>query len=333
MHRKVRIVLPCVLAALLAGHTAAWLAGTHYLRTAFDAWTAQRRAAGWEVESAPPRRGGWPLAAALTVPDLMLAAGPANAPGRIAWHAERAVLSLSLQRPTVLDIDIAGAQTLRLAPGPALRFDAERTHIEAPVMGRTSGPVASLEVRTLRGEGLTIGLLTAQASAGASPAVSTSAEAIDLPASMTWPLGPHISSLAIDATLHGGLPPPGSLPASAAAWRDAGGALEISHFALGWGPLGLAATARLELDGQLQPEGTADLRLIGYAKALDALAAQHWITRNAALAATAVLTLLARVPQDGGAPEVEVPLGLREGKLSMGHTPLLKLPELRWAGE
>ena len=48
------------------------------------------------------------------------------------------------------------------------------------------------------------------------------------------------------------------------------------------------------------------------------------------LAATAVLTILARTPDDGGAPEVEAPLTLKGGKLSFGHTPLVKVPNLAW---
>jgi len=92
----------------------------------------------------------------------------------------------------------------------------------------------------------------------------------------------------------------------------------------------VAATAHLGFDGALQPVGTADLRVIGYAKALEALAKQRLITKDAAMAATAVLTLLSRPPTNGGAPEVEVPLTLHDRTLSMGQTPLLRVPELVW---
>jgi hypothetical protein len=46
------------------------------------------------------------------------------------------------------------------------------------------------------------------------------------------------------------------------------------------------------------------------------------------MAATAVLTLLSRVPQDGGAPEVEVPLVLKDRMVLMGKTPLVRVPEV-----
>jgi hypothetical protein len=331
MRRKLTIILPCLLLALLiAGHTAAWFAGTSYLETAFHAWEAQRRAAGWQVESGTPVRGGWPLAASLTVPDLALSAGPQGAPGRVAWHGERVVLSVSITSPDRLGVDLIGSQTLRVAPGPELPFSADLLHFEAPLSRALSAPVVGLEVRGLHAQGVSIGLLTGQATAAGSPALTLAAEAIDLPPSEAWAFGPHISSLALDATLRGPLPPPGPIPAMAAGWRDTDGAVDITHLALGWGPLGLSATAHLALDAQLQPIGTTELHVIGFAKAASALAAQHIISKDQAGAATAVMTLLARVPPDGGAPQVDVPLTLRDRVLSMGKTPLLRLPEVVW---
>ena len=117
----------------------------------------------------------------------------------------------------------------------------------------------------------------------------------------------------------------------AEAWRTAGGTLNVTHLALGWGPLGLSATAKLSFDDHLHPVGTADLHVIGYAKTLEALARQRVITKDTALAATAVLTLLSHTPRDGGAPEVEVPLTLRDRTLLMGKTPLVRVPELSLA--
>ena len=209
-------------------------------------------------------------------------------------------------------------------------FSADRLHVDVPLTRATHIRTASLEVRNLRAADASIGLLTGQVVGAAAPTMTLAAEAIDLPPQVTWAFGPHISSLAVDATIRGGPPPPGPLPAMAQAWRDDGGALDITHFALGWGPLGLAATARLRLDDHLQPAGTAELHVIGYAKALDALAAQHLISRDAARAGTAVMTLLSQVPSDGGAPEVTVPLTLRDRTVEMGNTPLLRVPEVIW---
>ena len=331
MRGRLTIVLPCLLlVALVAGHTVAWFAGSRVLDAGFATWVARQRAAGWQVDSETPVRGGWPLAATLSIPHMALAAGPPGAPDRLSWHGDLVVLSLTALSPDHLGIDLVGAQSLRIPPEPDQSFGADRMHVDVPLSRATRIPTAGLEVRNLRAADLAIGLLTGQVVAAADPAVTLAAEAIDLPPRLTWAFGPHISSVAIDLTVRGALPPPGLLPAMAEAWRGAGGAVDIAHFALGWGPLGVAATARLAFDEHLQPAGTADLHVIGYAKALEALAAQHLISRDAARAATAVMTLLARVPQDGGAPEVAVPLTLRDRTVLMGRTPLLRVPELVW---
>jgi len=51
---------------------------------------------------------------------------------------------------------------------------------------------------------------------------------------------------------------------------------------------------------------------------------------NAAVAAKAVLGLLTRVPEDGGAPAVDLPLRLRDRILSLAGYPLAKLPPVVW---
>ena len=334
MRRALTIVLPCLLlAVLIGGHTAAWFAASRYLGTGFDAWVAQRRAAGWQVAAGTPVRGGWPLAATLTVPDLTLEAGPEGAPGRVSWHAGLVVLSLAATSPDRLGIDLAGAQSLRIAPGPEVGFSADRLHVEVTLARAAPARTVGLEVRGLRAQGMAMGLLTGQVVAGEAVTLTLSAEAIDLPPEMNWAFGPHISSVAVDATVRGGLPPPGALPAMAEAWRDADGVVDVTHMALGWGPLGVAATGQGRLDEHLQPAGTADLHVIGYTKALEALAGQHVISKDAARAATAVLTLLSRAPQDGGAPEVQVPLVLKDRMVLMGKTPLVRVPDVVWPHE
>jgi hypothetical protein len=92
----------------------------------------------------------------------------------------------------------------------------------------------------------------------------------------------------------------------------------------------LTASATLALDEQLQPMGAASAHLIGYAETLDALAVRGAISKSAATAAKAVLSLLAHTPEDGGPPDVEVPLTLQYRTLSMRQVPLLRLPELDW---
>ena len=76
--------------------------------------------------------------------------------------------------------------------------------------------------------------------------------------------------------------------------------------------------------------GTATAHVVGQNEALDALAGGGVITPRTALAAKAVLSLMAKEPEGGGTPQVDVPLTLQDRKLAMGRIPLAILPELLW---
>jgi hypothetical protein len=150
---------------------------------------------------------------------------------------------------------------------------------------------------------------------------------------MRSPLGSTISSLSFDGKLNGQLPPPGPIASWAEAWRDGGGSLEIAHLAVGWGPLGVTGGASLALDDQLQPMGSGTTHLVGYAEALDKLAAGAVLTKSAATAAKAVLSLLAGSGAGNEPASVDVPLTLQYRTLSMRQVPLLRLPELDWPAQ
>jgi hypothetical protein len=188
---------------------------------------------------------------------------------------------------------------------------------------------------------VTIGLLNAQAEFPAAattgqsqPAArfSLSSEAIALPAGIKWPLGTNISSLSADGTLNGRLPDARDITQWAEAWRDGGGSLEITHLAMGWGPLGLTSSATLALDEQLQPMGSGNGRIVGYAETLDRLAAAGVLTKSAATAAKAILSLMAGTSDADEPSSVDVPLTLQYRTLSMRQVPLVRLPEVDWPG-
>ena len=76
--------------------------------------------------------------------------------------------------------------------------------------------------------------------------------------------------------------------------------------------------------------GAGNGALTGYDAALDALAVNGVLTRSAAKAARAVLSLLAGTPAPGDEPKVDVPLTLQHRTLSVRQVPLLRLPEWEW---
>lgn len=330
---------------LAAAHFAVWRYASSQLDAGFAAWLAQRRAAGWITSMGAPEHGGWPLAATLTVPDIALRGGDPDIPGGLDWSADRLDLRVDLLSPGTLEVRAEGAQHLRVADNPDIAYTADSMIALLPLEAQTPPHAVSLTVRNLRAglpdiapaASLTVGLVqfdgAIKPAAPAGEAALTyrlSAEAIALPSVRAWALGSRISSFSIEGAVDGPVPSARGLVPRANAWRDGGGAFEVRHMALGWGPLGLSGAATLSLDARLQPMGTGSVRLVGYATSLDALANGHVLTPSAAVAAKAVLSLLASVPEDGGPPEVEVPLTLQDRTLSMRQVPLIKVPEVIW---
>jgi hypothetical protein len=126
------------------------------------------------------------------------------------------------------------------------------------------------------------------------------------------------------------VPRKGNLPDRLARWRDRGGTVGVQRFAMTWGPAHTQASATITLDQQLQPMGAATLRVVGWEAASDALGRSGTIDPRAATVVRAMLGLVARQPDDGGPSEVELPVTLEEGIVSVGHVPLFRVPTVSW---
>jgi hypothetical protein len=331
---------------LIAAHTAWWVITQRQLHAGLKTWIAERRAAGWTVNAHKPQSTGWPLAAGLSFRDCAIAGGQAEIPNGFRWSAARVSLYVPLRQPHTLVVRPEGGERLRIGNGPELAYNAWRLTATMPLEAEASPREADIRGTNVRigivaegaaeGRAATIALMRVRIGwdpmAGVrSPAVAVegSAEAIALPAHVRWPLGSHISSVTLAAFLDGPVPA-GTDPASRAqAWRDAGGMVEMKNLALGWGPLGLTANARLTLDDRLQPVGWGTVRVVDYAPTLDRLAANGSISPQAAGAAKAVLGLFAEQGESGGGT-VELPLRLEDERLSVGQIPLARVPLLDW---
>ncbi len=340
--RGLWIILLAAPLVLVAADTVYWEFAVRRLEEGFAAWLAQQRAAGWTEVHQAPVRGGWPLAATLTVTDVTLQGGEPDIPGGLAWSAETVVLRVALPQPGVLDVVPAGRQRLRIAGSPDITYVADRLRLVVPLDAAPWPRFVDLAADNLHADtplggdagagSLRLRLDIRPEARTGEPLITFAlkASSITPPSGVVRPLGPRIPAFAADGALNGPMPAGHSLADRAAAWRDGGGSLELRHLTLGWGPLDLNASATLALDEQLQPMGAGNARVIGYAETLDALASHAAISRSAATAAKAVLSLLANSPDDGSPPDVEVPLTLQYRTLSMRQVPLVRLPELDW---
>ena len=344
MRRRYWVIAVAIPLLLVAAEGVYWRIAAERLRTGFHDWVAEQVAEGWDVGAGSLSIGGWPRAATVTVPNLTLRHAASTVPGDVNVASAGVTLSVSLLDPDTLHLSLTGPMHVRAGAMPDMIVTGDETSVSVPLQ-QTDVLSIVLRARGLRVEAasgawhVTVGLLNADATvAGAAPAdqsqpaatLSMSAEAIALPAGIKWPLGPNISSLSMDGRLHGPLSNVRDIRHAAEAWRDGGGSLEITHFAMGWGPLGLSSSATLALDDQLQPMGSGNGRFVGYAETLDRLAANGVLTKSAATAAKAVLSLMAGTSDADQPSSVDVPLTLQYRTLSMRQIPLLRLPEVDW---
>ena len=344
MGRRTWILLVGLLIVLPVADAVLWHIAVRRLEVGFGAWAARCKDAGWTVTQARISAGGWPWAATLRLRDVTISGGESLTPGGVVWHAPDVRLRLPLLRPRSLDIEALGDQRLRAGTMPEATLTGARL-LALTTLGPASEPrdleIVAERPKLVSGADWALSVerirlhvkMPALVRTGSTPtAFSFGAESVVLPSSVRWPLGGTIGQLAFDGALEGPIPA-AQLPNTwATEWRDGGGSLQLQNLILTWGPLSLTAAATLALDDQLQPMGAGTSKVAGYAATLDALAVGGALSRSAATAAKAVLSLLAGTPDDGDSADVEVPLMLQYRTLSMRQVPLLRLPEVEWRG-
>lgn len=115
--------------------------------------------------------------------------------------------------------------------------------------------------------------------------------------------------------------------ADLAAWRDAGGTIDLSRVVLVWGPVKLDGNATLALDGQMRLLGAGTAKVQGVTPLLDRLVSKGQVRPQDASVAKVVLGLLAKPTADGGS-EITVPITAQDGKLFLGPAAVATLRPL-----
>lgn len=342
--RRLLLALCVVPVLVVLVMTGLWLVATNRIEAGVQEWMAQARGQGWTVEAGPPQRTGWPLSAAVDYHGLAVSGAGAGSPLPITWHADLLRVSIALLHPRLLTVAADGPESLRFGAGPTVPFTGDVVALVMPLAGAGPAAVRAVNLRVGAPDGagsapLTVASLLLHGGAeGGGFRFDLDAVTIGLPQSYPWLFGPRIASLAGGGLLHGPLPGPASAvttsPAQAATeWRNGGGTLEFRNIALDWGPLRGGASGTLGLDGDLQPMGAGTFRVEDYPKVLETLTQAGRITRQAAMAATAVLALVGHASDQNGKQMVELPLKLQDRTLQLGRIPLARMPEMVWPSQ
>jgi hypothetical protein len=114
-----------------------------------------------------------------------------------------------------------------------------------------------------------------------------------------------------------------------ASWRDAGGTVEVSEFALAQATLSLSGSATVALDENLQPIVAANLKARGLPATIDLLASQKRIYPEDALKMKLFVKGAERDTK-GGYKEVATGLTVQGGYLAWGPFKLAQVPPIQW---
>jgi hypothetical protein len=161
------------------------------------------------------------------------------------------------------------------------------------------------------------------------PAIGLAVDAsqINLPRAV-GPLGDTVDELDFGATVKGAIPS-GKLADAVAAWRNAGGRIELDNLRLKWGALDATATGTIALDQELQPNADFSGAIQGYDQILTALVQSGQMRASDAGLARIALTLLAKAGPEGK-PEIRTAFTIQNGQMFLGPAKLGRLPRITW---
>jgi len=311
------------------------------MQHAYDGWVDTMQRQGWTVHTGRVTSQLTPLGASLVLGDVSVDGGRAVLPGGLSWHAERLVVSISLAHPRRLQIAPEAEQQLRLAASPPLVMSSDSLVASVPL---GAGRPDQIDVRA---EGLVLGEprygerqvlrldhaewhLRAEPGSGSRTATGLifTARGIGLPDNGRWALGAAIGKLHLDVALTSPVLS-GAAPAEQArAWRDWGGALLVRQLDVHWGPLDMLAQGSVNLDQDLQPEGSGTARISGGRAALTALAQGGTIPDGVAQTGQMVLSLMAKPAGNGDT--LDLPLKLKNSTVSVGKLPVMSVRTVDW---
>lgn len=358
MRRRAAVVIALFVVVFAVGASGAWFYFVGQTRHGIDQWVERQHALGVDVTWRAVRFRGFPLRveARFDGPQLTMHRGNRD----IVWQPEQLRLSVWAMAPHSVAVVSPGTHQLRVSgDGGAWsgRIDAKR--LDARV---TFAPGGNQRIERLTVQFASVRIASDAWSAPATVARGTleasyrppgranpaavhpqgvsldstlSLNDIRLPegalaANALATLGNAITSLSAEARILGDLDPAHSDAKALAAWRDAGGTVEIPSIALLWGPARVNGDGTGALDENLQPSGAFSARVAGLDDVVTELEKAGTLSPNDAAVARITLAVLTRPAKDGGPNRAQIPVTLQNRVLRLGPVAVVRLPHIDW---
>jgi len=341
MRRSTRFGLAAAIALLVlsGGYTAYWWITAGRIENGLVAWRQSMQPRKIDVSWQSLRVAGFPFGfrielAGASLADRTLTPAPEiHMPALTGTARPWDFSDWRLNAPQGLAADLGAAGTR-----PPIRL---ATHVARGTVSLAGGGAASLwlsfEGLVAAGGGrvpvkaadawITLPLTPARTHTEPSLGLAVDLRQVQLPAAPPTMSG-TIDDLAFGVTVKGAVPD-GPLVQAVAAWRDAGGTIELDNLKLKWGGLGANATGTIALDRELQPIGAFSGGIEGFGTILSALVEADRLNAEQAALAQIALSALAR-PGPDGQPQIKTSFTIQNGKMYLGPAKLGAAPRIVW---
>jgi hypothetical protein len=326
-------------ALLLAGYSAYWWLMADRLDSGLAAWMAAEKQAGLTIEADRPPIGGYPFSFHTTFRQPHVSGTLAGKP--IDWHGADVEAWLWPFNLRTLHLTTAGDHSVAFGTGKlAIHAQALTVLLGFDARGQVSRVSVDSEAATITGPDQRTTAFQSAAASFEAPATppqtdrdpllqfSISATALQLPPNVQLLTANPVDTLSVAGTIKGPVPQ-APLKQALAAWRDQGGALEVTSFSAAQAPLSVSGSATIALDPDLQPIIAANLAAKGLGPTVDLLVQQKRVAPNDVLK---LKLFIAATEQDapGGGKQVTSGLTIQNGYLSLGPFKVARVARIEW---
>ena len=340
MTRRTKICAAIVVAiAIIGGYAGYWFFIAAQLEKGIDDWVSFQRQAGLTVAFERSGVTGFPFALRATFRQPHISGALSGQ--SFDWRGpdvEAKVSPLDLYAMTFI---APGHHTIDLGAGPAA-LDARELRARLAFDGSGQLSTVAVTVADMNAtlpDRKVIAAASGTASLTAAPTPPKSdadpllqfafdAKELKLPEGTVLLTADPLSTVQIAGTVKGPMPM-ASLRPALTSWRDAGGTVQVTSFAVAQSTLSLSGSATVALDDSLQPLVAADVKARGLGPTIDLLVSQHRIYPEDALKMKLFVKGAER-DAPGGYKEVATGLTLQGGYLFWGPFKLAPVPPIQW---
>lgn len=332
MTKRSRILAAIAIVLGLGGYAVYWFTVAAQLEKGIDDWAAAQRRAGLTLEFERTPVTGFPFTFRATFRHPRIAGALGGQP--FDWSGPDVQADVSPIDLTRIRLQGPGHHVIDLGAGPAT-LDAQALEVMlgpgSAAATFTAVKVTLPDRRTIAAGAGTASLVLPQApESDRNPLLQFAFDATDLrlPDGTMLLTADPLGEAHIAGTVKGPMPM-APLRKALAAWRDAGGTVEVTDFAVAQATLALSGSATVALDENLQPIVAANLKARGLSETLDLLASQRRLYPEDALKMKLFVKGAERDTKNGY-KEVATGLTIQGGYLAWGPFKLAKVPPIEW---